>query len=172
MSTELKEKVAKIIAEGKLSYLSKLAKDCEASEVEVAKVLPFEACTIASAENFDKIWEGITEWDSCLFVVRHLGSVLELGGKLPKGNYGHGYFNLAHGPEYCVSGHMKVDDITAIAFVSLPETKMPSIAFFDENNNTKFTIYVGYELTDDGIKILDSAKESFFKLKEEFGKAE
>ncbi len=168
--SSIKEKAMKLIEEGKVSYLSKMAKDCETNEYEVASVLPYEICALASGKDFDKIWSAITKWESCLFVQRNLGSVLELSGKLPDGNHGHGYFNLAHGPEYCVSGHIKADDVKAIAFVSFPETKMPSIAFFNENNETKFTIYIGYELVDGKISILESAKESFYQMKELFTK--
>ncbi len=169
MSSQLQEKVTKLIEEGNISYLSKMARDCEVTEYEVAQVLPFEMCGLTSGDNFDKIWEAITKWDACLFVQRHLGSVLELQGKLPMGNHGHGYYNLAHGKEFCVSGHLKVDDIKNIAFVSLPtKMQMPSIAFFDENNETKFTIYVGVEMVDEKIQVIESAKQSFFAIKEEF----
>ncbi len=170
MNKELQEKAMKIIEEGNVSYLSKMARDCESTEFDVANVLPYEICALSSGENFDSIWAEITTWESCLFVQRNLGSVLELSGKLPEGKHGRGFFNLAHGPEYCVSGHLKVDDITNIAFVSFPETKMPSIAFFNENNETKFTIYTGFTMVDDKVTMLESAKESFLKIKEQFAK--
>ncbi len=168
MDTALKEKAMKLIEEGKVSYLSKMAKDCESTEYEVANVLPNEICSLADGKSFDKIWEEITTWESCLFVQRNLGSVLELSGKLPMGNHGHGYFNLAHGAEYCVSGHLKVDDITSIAFVSFPNTKMPSIAFFNDKNETKFTIYVGFKLVDGNLTVLEDAKNSFYSIKENY----
>ncbi len=169
MNKELQEKVMKIVEEGNLSYLSKLSRDSESTDAEVAQVLPYEMCAIADAKDFDAIWNEITTWESCLFVQRNLGSVLELMGKLPKGNYGHGYFNLEHGHDYCVSGHLKVDDIASIAFVSLKKEGMPSIAFFTANNETKFTIYVGLKHGEDKkMEVSESAKESFYKMKEKF----
>ena len=36
---------------------------------------------------------GLGSWENATFIMAHLGSVIEIKGKIPEGRHGHGYFN-------------------------------------------------------------------------------
>ena len=62
---------------------------------------------------------------------------------MPPGSYGGGYFNL-HG-ESPIGGHIKVDRLKCIAFVSRPfmGRQSCSVQFFDQDGDAMFKVFVG-----------------------------
>ncbi len=166
VNQELQEKMVAYLEENSAMMLSGLAKEFEINDFEVAKNLPYEMCAIAKPEDFDKIWEGICQWEKCTFLMIHLGTVLEIQGKLGEGKYGHGYYNLSHSNGSSIAGHIKVDDIKGIAFVSLPSKKFESmhIAFFNQDEEMKFAVFMG---RDENKNLFAQAKENFYSMKKE-----
>ena len=86
-------------------------------------------------------------------------------GKIPEGRHGHGYFNLSGGSG--LGGHLKIDDLGHICFLSLPFMGLEShsVQFFNAAGTVLFSVYVGRE----NRQLIPAARESFFALREAVG---
>ncbi len=163
---ELQEKLVEYLKDNKSLMLGGMAEKFNVNDWKIAESLPYELSGIASAEKFDEIWEELTKWQKCTFLMMHLGTALELQGTIPMGKHGHGYFNVSHADGGCISGHLKVDDLKGIAFISLNGKERGSmhIAFFNNDEEIKFAIFAGRE----NRELIPSVKESFFAMKDKF----
>ena len=142
-----------------------LAERFGVSELEVARALPDEARAFAGKDAFDTVWQALASWENATFIMAHLGSVIEIKGKIPEGRHGHGYFNLSGGSG--LGGHLKIDDLGHICFLSLPFMGLEShsVQFFNAAGTVLFSVYVGRE----NRQLIPAARESFFALREAVG---
>lgn len=163
---DLKEKVAAMLAERKMLMLGGIAQECGVTEQEAARALPADMRSFCPAGDFDKVWEGISQWPSATFIIQHAGNVVEIKGKIPSGTHGHGYFNLAHGA--ALGGHIMADGVGEICFLSMPFMGLEShsVQFFGKDGGVMFAIYVGRE----DHKLIPEARDGFMELKKRFGK--
>ncbi len=163
-NTELQTVLTKYLEENKPLMLSQIAKEHNTTELEVASALPETMISFASKDAFEEIWKQLITWEKCTFIVQHLGSTFEICGALNKGSFGHGYFNL-NGKE-ALHGHIDVEDLASIAFLSMPFMGLESLSlqFFNEAGEVKFSIYVGRE----NRVLIPEAKDSFLNMKKEF----
>ena len=161
VSESLRQGIAERIKDKKPLVPSMLAHDLGVSELEASLALPEDMRCFATATRFDEIWNELTTWQSATFIMQHLGTVLEIKGTIPAGSHGHGYFNLKDGS---IGGHLKVDDLKAIGFMSMPFMGLEShsIQFFNMDGAIKFSIYVGRE----NRQLIPSVRESFTRLRE------
>jgi putative heme utilization carrier protein HutX len=145
--------------------LADLADRHGVTEFEVAQALPHEVRAFAPASALEKIWEELTRWERATFIMQHLGTVLEVKAGIPPGKNGHGYFNLAG--DSPLGGHLKMDDLKCICFMSLPFMGLESLSlqFFNNNAEVKFSIYAG---RDEKRRIIPAVRESFANLRETF----
>lgn len=159
---DLKAAIAARITEKKPLVLGMLAQQFSVSELDAAKALPEAMRAFAPKEAFDTVWAELAAWEKATFIMQHAGSVLEIKGSIPAGSYGHGYFNLADGG--CIGGHLKVDDLGEICFLSLPFMGLEShsVQFFNAEGAVKFSIYAGRE----GRVLIPSVCDSFSRLRE------
>ena len=80
----------------------------------------------------------------------------------------HCYFNLSGGSG--LGGHLKIDDLGHICFLSLPFMGLEShsVQFFNAAGTVLFSVYVGRE----NRQLIPAARESFFALREAVGTKE
>ncbi len=162
---QLKKEVATYVEEKKPFMIGQIAAEFKVTELEATKAMPKTIVSLADKDEFENIWDALVEWEKCLFLVQHLGSVFEIVSKLNKGTHGHGYFNLnGEGP---IHGHLKVDDISNIAFVSMPmkDSTSNSVIFFNEEGEVKFAIYIGRNADR---QLIPAALDSFLNLKNKY----
>ena len=166
VNTELKEEILQALEDKKPVMLFVLAEQFSVSEKEVAENLPENIQSFAPKEDFETIWKELTSWEKATFILRSCGTVLEVKSVIPKGSFGHGYFNLMG--DTPLNGHLKMDDLQDICFLSLPFMGLEShsVQFFDTEGKVKFAIYVGRE----NKKLLTTAKESFLNLQKKYSK--
>ena len=159
----LKEEINRRITENKSLQLDEIARECGTTELEAARAMPQTMCYFAPKDTFDTIWAELTTWEKSTFIIQSKGSVFEVKGKISQGKYGHGYFNLMG--EEGLNGHLKVDDLETIAFMTTPFMGMESMSlrFFNNEGAIKFSIYAG---RNKDRKIIPSVSESFHRLKE------
>lgn len=160
---DLQQAVAACIQEKKPVMLGSMAARFNVSEYDIARVLPADMRAFAPAHAFDQIWAGLADWEKATFIVEHLGSVLEIKTPIPQGTYGHGWFNLTGNSP--LGGHLKMDDLKAVAFLSMPFMGLESLSlqFFNTDGAVKFSIYAG---RDEQRRIIPSVRESFFRLRD------
>lgn len=158
---KLAEGIAERIQTNKPLMLAALSQEFGVTEYEAALALPDGMCRLAPADAFDTVWAELTTWERATFIMQHLGTVLEIKGTIPAGTHGHGYFNLAEGS---IGGHLKVDDLLAVGFCSLPFMGLEShsVQFFNKEGAVKFSVYAGRE----NRKLIASVVESFTRLRE------
>jgi heme iron utilization protein len=122
--------------------LEQIARDYAVSTFEVVRALPAEHRDIVPGARFEEVLRDLTEWGEVLFLVHTPDLVLECAGKVPPGSFGRGYFNL-HG-DSPISGHIKADACTRIAFVSRPFMGRPScsLQFFNAAGEPMFKVFV------------------------------
>jgi len=162
-SAELKAAIAERITEKKTLMLGILAREYGVSELEAARALPDTMRRFAPGEVFGLVWTELTTWEKGTFIMQHAGTVLEVKGAIPSGSHGHGYFNLKG--ETGIGGHLKVDDLDCICFLSMPFMGLEShsVQFFNTSGDVKFAIYAGRE----GHTLIPSVCESFSRLRGE-----
>lgn len=164
MNDAVKNQIETMLAEKKTIMLAGLAHEHNISELEVAKHLPTEMATFAPKDAFESIWEGLAGGEKMTFLVQHLGSVFEICGKLNTGAFGHGYYNLKG--DSPLHGHLKVDDLDCIGFLSVPFMGLEShsVVFFNDKGEVKFSVYVGREKR----KLIPEVLDSFMNMKNQF----
>lgn len=164
----LRESINTALREKKPVMLASLAERFGVSELEAATALPDDMRAFAGGDAFDTVWQTLASWENATFIMTHLGSVVEIKGRIPEGRHGHGFFNLTGGNG--LGGHLKVDDLGHICFLSLPFMGLEShsVQFFNAAGTVLFSVYVGRE----NRQHIPTARDSFFALREAFGTKE
>ena len=112
--------------------------------------------------KFDEIIEDISTWGKILMIKITPSFVIEIKDFMPTGTYAHGYYNF-NSKESSISGHLKVDDIEKIIFVSKEHRGMlsHSVVFNDKNGEHIFKIFV---TRDENNRLLKEQIEKFILL--------
>ncbi len=163
---EVKQKVDAALAEDSSTPVSTMAEHLSLSEGAITLALPEEMMARVSGEHAQAILEQLPSWGKVTTIVHSFGSIFEAKANFPKGKVAHGYYNLM-GREGELHGHLKLDLIEHIAFVSKPFRGMEShyIGFFNGQGNCVFKVYVG---RDNKRQLLTEQVEAFKQMKKEF----
>jgi hypothetical protein len=141
-STAARPPLAERLASNADGILEQIARDYGVSTFEVVRQLPADHRTVVPGEKFADIMQALTAWGEILFIVHTKDVVLECVGKIPPGNFSHGYYNL-HG-DSPIGGHLKAENCKHIAFVSRPfmGRASRSLQFFNGDGEGMFKIFV------------------------------
>lgn len=145
MST-LKQQIATLIADNPNLITLEIAAQLGKPEGEILVNLPPEFVKVFPAERAEEIFHAISQWGTFTTIIEKEGSIFEIKDRFPSGIVGRGYYNLnMKGEEGALHGHLKLDSIGQIAFVSIPFRGKESynIAFIATNNETIFKVYLG-----------------------------
>lgn len=115
-------------------------------EGEILCALPDEFVRVFPAERAEEVLAEISSWGIFTTIIEKEGSIFEIKDRFPTGMVGRGYYNLnMKDEEGTLHGHLKLDNISKIAFVSLPFRGKESynIAFIANNGQTIFKVYLG-----------------------------
>lgn len=136
-------KIKQAIAEKPDGVLETLAAQHGVPFQTVLECVP-DGVTCIAGRHFIDVLTDVANWGDIMFICHSKDAIIEFSGPLPKGEMGHGMYNL-HGGPGGLSGHLRPENCTAIFFVSRlfmgMETK--SIQFFNAEGETIFKIYVG-----------------------------
>lgn len=144
--TLLKQQVANLLAQQPNAITLQIAEQLQCPEGKVLCALPDEFVRIFPATRAQEILETISHWGIFTTIIEKEGSIFEIKDQFPQGTTGHGYYNLnMRGEQGAIHGHLKLENITQIAFVSLPFRGKESynIAFIAHNGQTIFKVYLG-----------------------------
>ena len=129
--------------------------------------LPVESRVPVQVEEFEKLWSKLTQWDDALLIAFTAGSVFEMSGPLPRGQFGRDYFDLEeNGNAY--GGHVMVDNLSAIYLLSTEgeNGEIHQVAFFDPGGRRVFGVYVPRN-KDRSLK--SQPHFQFLRLKQDYG---
>jgi hypothetical protein len=142
--------------------LDQISEDLGVPEAVVAMLLDADMCMILPPSAFENVWSAMVQWEKATFITATPGAIIEIKGRLPKGEFGHGYFNIGE-QDNPLSGHIQVDAIAAVCLVSKPFMGLEShsVRFYNKTGALMFAVYVGRN----GKTLIPSVKESFMKLR-------
>lgn len=163
---EVEQQVNALLALDDSVPISEMSKQLKLSEGTITFSLPKTMLTQADAKHAQSILEQIPEWGSVTTIVHSCGSIFETKAPFPRGKVAHGYYNLM-GREGELHGHLRLDAITKIAFVSKPFRGKEShyIGFFTQEGECAFKIYLG---RDSKRQLISQQIEAFKQMKQEF----
>ncbi|STO54999.1 heme utilization protein HuvX [Canicola haemoglobinophilus] len=142
----LKQQVADLLAENPNMITLEIAAKLQQPEGNILKALPEQFVRLFPAERAEEILQAVSQWGIFTTIIEKEGSIFEIKDRFPTGIIGRGYYNLnMKDDEGAIHGHLKLDNIADIAFVSLPFRGKESynIAFIAPNGQTIFKIYLG-----------------------------
>jgi heme iron utilization protein len=122
--------------------VEQIARECGVPSQVVVEALPPEQRMFVAAEAFERLWTTLNGWGDVLFVVHTADIVAEIVGALPKGSFGHGYFNI-HG-ESPIGGHIRAANCRAIYIVDRPfhGRRSCSVQFYNAEGEAMFKVFV------------------------------
>ncbi|MCE0495927.1 heme utilization cystosolic carrier protein HutX [Vibrio salinus] len=144
---------------------SEMAEKFGISELEILQEFPKDTVTIVDGSHAEMLLTEIAGWKTNVTSIMQLGgSIFEVKAILPVGKKSMGYFNLMGQPGQ-LQGHLKLENISKVCFVSKPFMGKEShyFGFIDNNGNTIFKIYLG---RDEQRRLLLPQIKAFKELKE------
>ena len=144
--SSLKQQVAELLAQDPNLITLEIADKLKTPEGNILVALPEEFVRVFSAERAEEILQAVSNWGVFTTIIEKEGSIFEIKDRFPSGIIGRGYYNLnMKNNEGAIHGHLKLDNIAQIAFVSLPFRGKESynIAFIAHSGQTIFKIYLG-----------------------------
>lgn len=146
MDHQLKAQLADYIQNNPLAITLDMAAHFQQPEGNILCALPEQFVRLFAAERAEEILTTISQWGEFTTIIEKEGSIFEIKAPFPSGMVGRGYYNLnMKGDEGALHGHLKLDNLAKIAFVSLPFRGKESynIAFIADNGQTIFKVYLG-----------------------------
>lgn len=144
--TTLKQQIAQCLTDNPNMITLEIAAQLERPEGDVLINLPEEFVKVFAADRAEQILAEISHWGTFTTIIEKEGSIFEIKDRFPSGFVGRGYYNLnMKDEEGALHGHLKLDTIAHIAFVSIPFRGKESynIAFIAHNGQTIFKVYLG-----------------------------
>ncbi|WP_373779049.1 heme utilization cystosolic carrier protein HutX [Glaesserella sp.] len=142
----LKQLVADNIKQNPNEMTLEIASRLQQPEGTILMALPDEFVKLFPATRAEEILTEISQWGRFTTIIEKEGCIFEIKDRFPSGIIGHGYYNLnMKDQEGALHGHLKLDNIAHIAFISQPFHSKESynIAFIAHNGQTIFKVYLG-----------------------------
>lgn len=162
---EVQQRVTAALNESVDTPVSQMSQQLGLSEGAITLALPSDMVGIASGEHVQFILQQLAQWGKVTTIVHSCGSIFEVKASFPQGKVAYGYYNLL-GENGQMHGHLKIDRIAHIAFVSKPLRGKEShyIAFFTAEGECVFKVYLG---RDEERRLFPQQMEAFEQMKKE-----
>ncbi|NJL09031.1 MAG: heme utilization cystosolic carrier protein HutX, partial [Methylacidiphilales bacterium] len=110
---------------------------------DVVEALPVSMRRFAPASAFEEVMADIAGWGEVTVIVHTVDGIFEMTANVPRGEVGHGYFNLMSSSG--LHGHLRHDRCGGLGFVERPFMGKPSAAvlFFNIDGGIMFKVFVG-----------------------------
>lgn len=163
---ELKLKAKEYLAENKSGILNALIEEFNVNALQVVHALPYEVCGMANPDSFELIWKEICSWEKAVLHIAHLENYFAFEGKFAQGKQGHGYYNLTYNDGSPIAGHLKIDALACIAFLTLKshQSEAKYLAFINKEGEITYTIHVPKK----DVTMLESISKSFENMKDTY----
>lgn len=141
---DLHTQVAELLQQEPTLLPAAMAERLGTSELEIVRALPNEMAVIVEGGLAQSILESLVDFGPVTTIVHAFGSIFEVKAPFPKGKTARGYYNLM-GKSGELHGHLKLDNVAAIALVSKPFMGREShyFGFFSTSGENIFKIYLG-----------------------------
>ncbi len=144
LTDEIKLAIRSMLNDRPELMAGQIAAELAVTELEVVSQLSEGQFALLALSEKDCLLEELPTWGPMTTIISISGSIFEFKGSFPKGTYAHGYYNLINKGDG-LHGHLKLDDISAIALISKPFRGQEShaINFFGTKGEIVFKIYLG-----------------------------
>jgi len=142
LSTDLAD-LRKYMAENPGAVIEDAARERGVTPRAIIEALPDEMRRFVPGDRFESVMQDIAEWGDVTFIVHTDDAIFEFTGLVPKGQMGHGYFNLMQ-PKG-LHGHFRPQRCATIAFVERTFRNKSSafIAFVNIEGGIMYKVFVG-----------------------------
>ena len=130
--TELKRKMA----ENPGAVIEQVAKENGVTPQTILEALPDDMRKFAPGDKFIEAMNDLATWGDITTIIHTDDGIFEIGGPIPQGSLGHGYFNL--GGSQGLHGHLRHERCGAVAFV-------------ERTFNNKLSVFIAFVNVDGGI---------------------
>jgi putative heme utilization carrier protein HutX len=139
------ERVAKELAQSKSFDSLRLSEKLGLPEALVVSALPAGQRIAVAGTEFRAVWDSLSQWGDAQVVIRKLGNVFEIHGRIPGGEPSKRsqYFNLAENPGG-VSGHLRPDLVRQIYALAVPagDSLVRGVIFYAEDGQQTFGVFL------------------------------
>ncbi|QKF68605.1 putative heme iron utilization protein, ChuX/HutX family [Arcobacter venerupis] len=162
----MKKKIEEILNQNPEISTLEIAQKLNVNEYEVLQNINDNIAKAVDGSKFDEIIEDISTWGKILMIKITPSFVIEIKDNMPTGTYGHGYYNFDSN-DSSISGHLKVNDIEKIIFISKKHRGMisHSVVFYDIQGEHILKIFVN---RDENKELNQEQVEKFMELKDKF----
>ena len=135
-------RVREMLAAKPDGVIEAVARQAGVSTLTALEQTPEDQRVSVHGSRFEEIWGELSEWGEVLFIVHTADIVLEAEGALPKGSFGHGYYNI-HG-DSPIGGHIKADRCSKIVMVdrAFHGRRSCSVQFYNGEGEAMFKVFV------------------------------
>jgi putative heme utilization carrier protein HutX len=137
--TELRRKVA----ENPGVVIEHAAKEHNVTPQTILEALPEDMRRFAPGNKFIEAMMDLATWGDVMTIIHTDDGVFEIGGPLPQGQVGHGFFNL--GGTHGLHGHLRHERCGAVAFIERTFNNKLSVfvAFVNVDGGIMYKVFVG-----------------------------
>lgn len=142
LTPEASARIQAMLAEKPDGVIEAIAREVGVPTLAVLEAAPASQRSAIPAAHFEALWQELSQWGEVLFIVHTPDIVLECTGILPRGSFGHGYYNI-HG-DSPIGGHIKAGNCRAIHLVDrlFHGRRSCSIQFFNGAGEAMFKVFV------------------------------
>lgn len=135
-------RVREMLAAKPDGVIEAVAREAGVSTLTALEQTPEDQRVAVEGARFEEIWNELSSWGEILFIVHTADVVAEIEGSLPKGSFGHGYYNI-HG-DSPIGGHIKADRCTRIVMVdrAFHGRRSCSVQFYNGDGEAMFKVFV------------------------------
>lgn len=135
-------RVRELLAAKPDGVIEAVAREAGVSTLAALEQTPDDQRTAVDGSRFEEVWTELSSWGEVLFIVHTADIVLEVEGSLPKGSFGHGYYNI-HG-DSPIGGHIKADRCARIVLVdrAFHGRRSCSVQFYNGDGEAMFKVFV------------------------------
>lgn len=141
-TAKLKELRPKI-AENPGVVIEHAAKEHNVTPQTILEALPEGMRNFATGNKFIEAMMDIATWGDVTTIIHTEDGIFEIGGPMPQGQVGHGFFNL--GGSLGLHGHLRHERCGAVAFVerTFNNKKSVFVAFVNVDGGIMYKVFVG-----------------------------
>jgi putative heme utilization carrier protein HutX len=142
LSTDLAD-LRLYMAENPGAVIEDAARERGVTPRTIVEALPDEMRRFIPGDRFERVMQDIAEWGEITFIVHTDDAIYEFTGDIPKGQMGHGYFNLMQ-PKG-LHGHFRPQRCATIAFVERTFRGKSSafVAFINIDGGIMYKVFIG-----------------------------
>lgn len=138
-----RQDLVRLLADNPGAIVEEVAKSENVTTREVVEALPEQMRKFAPGSAFIDVMKDIGDWGDVTLIVHTDDGIMEVGGPIPAGEVGRGYYNVPGSKGF--HGHLRHERCAGVAFVERPfmGRASASVLFLNVDGGIMFKVFVG-----------------------------